>query len=447
MPNLTPKLKDRVKELTYSTGTSDFGLAGAADGFTPFSRFYQDGDVVFYAATDGVKYEVGSGVIRLAANDPLSSYDILERNPITTSNTDNSKAVFGPGVKEVFVSYVATHAVQMGSGIPNFNTPARKGVAVWENSNYLNYFPDLQWDDSLKSLSIEQPFPLYGIDLGGDHDSYSSHVRATGYYVGVSGSYYPPQNGGDSSYVGGVQYKHFLPNTTDFGLTPNTGSDEVIEFSGVVNQNLLFKKQNATYVFAGPTGVCNPNCNDGYPAFRPLGSGDLPIDELDTIFVNHTDFLSASGHLYDYAFNVSGNLLTYVDNEILSTTSSLQSYTDSEILSASGDLYSFSNNILSQVNYHESIASGLLTPRSTVSKTIPSMTAGDVLPLSFYVSGVEAAKSYAVSMSPDVSLFNSLLLTHAFVASDDYISGVFYAPQNFGGQTLDFHIAAHKIPE
>jgi hypothetical protein len=54
-------LFDRVKELTHITGTSDILLEGAANGFSAFADYYSVNDAVFYAITDGVQYEVGSG--------------------------------------------------------------------------------------------------------------------------------------------------------------------------------------------------------------------------------------------------------------------------------------------------------------------------------------------------------------------------------------------------
>lgn len=54
-------LADRVKELSRVEGRVDITLDGAVDGFSSFGDFYASGDTVFYAITDNVKYEVGSG--------------------------------------------------------------------------------------------------------------------------------------------------------------------------------------------------------------------------------------------------------------------------------------------------------------------------------------------------------------------------------------------------
>jgi hypothetical protein len=55
------RLSDRIKQLSFDPSTGAFSLDSVATGFSPFSDFYEAGDVIFYAATDGTRYEVGSG--------------------------------------------------------------------------------------------------------------------------------------------------------------------------------------------------------------------------------------------------------------------------------------------------------------------------------------------------------------------------------------------------
>ena len=62
-------LSDRVKELSYTTGTSHMALTGAATGFSSFGSYYAHNEPLFYAITDGTDYEVGSGVYQSAAYD------------------------------------------------------------------------------------------------------------------------------------------------------------------------------------------------------------------------------------------------------------------------------------------------------------------------------------------------------------------------------------------
>jgi hypothetical protein len=95
-------LFDRVKELTHITGTSDILLEGAANGFSAFADYYSVNDAVFYAITDGVQYEVGSGEY-LGVITPNTT--TLTRNSLRSSNVDNSKVDFGNGIKEVYSTY------------------------------------------------------------------------------------------------------------------------------------------------------------------------------------------------------------------------------------------------------------------------------------------------------------------------------------------------------
>ena len=68
-------LTDRIKELSHTQGTSAFTLDGELAGFSTFGDFYEYGDVVYYAATDGVRYEVGSGEYRQnGSNNELQDF-------------------------------------------------------------------------------------------------------------------------------------------------------------------------------------------------------------------------------------------------------------------------------------------------------------------------------------------------------------------------------------
>ena len=91
------RLSDRIKELSYDPGTTRFALTGPVDGFSPFSDFYQKGDVVYYAATDGTRYEVGSGEYTTDG-----STKVLTRYPLRSSSLSsgpfyvNDESTSGP---------------------------------------------------------------------------------------------------------------------------------------------------------------------------------------------------------------------------------------------------------------------------------------------------------------------------------------------------------------
>ena len=141
-------IADRVKETSITVGTGDLALGGAVSGFSAFSDVYSDGDILFYAVTDGVDYEVGSGIF----HDNAGAYS-LERLPFRSSDA-NSLVIFPNGTKEVYVTYPATHSVYIGSGVADLNFPQSSGLAFWSSSNILNYDSDVIWDTANKKLGI-----------------------------------------------------------------------------------------------------------------------------------------------------------------------------------------------------------------------------------------------------------------------------------------------------
>lgn len=449
-------LYDRVKELSYTIGTNDLELSGASAGFSRFRRFYDHDDIIFYAVTDGTFYEVGSGVFKREDYSSIDTIhvDTIVRHPFRSSNSDDSKVNFPAGTKEVYVTYPATHSVIMGSGLSGgLSTPQRHGVAVWDSENVLNYFSNFVFTAS-GGLGINQSNPMYGIDLGGAEDDYSSRVRASGYYVGPTGIYFQANTTGANStdvglnadaspYVGGRQFVHFKPNLTDAGVTPTTNSHLVFDVSGVVNEYLLLKKQSAGQVFAGPLTSCgSPPCDADYPSFRLLGSGDLPLSELDTLYTT-VEQLSLT----------SGNLVSYTDAEVLSASGALdisisgvQANLDIHTSGYVSDFRDFEIASSGRIDTYLDNASGILYPHTaSVSKTLAAMSAGDVVAESFTVNGVSSSSSYTVNISPSGNLNENLLITHGFVAGNNTVSGVFYAPSTFSGQTMTFFISAHRI--
>lgn len=108
------RLSDRVKQLSFDPSTNAFSLDSIATGFSPFRDFYEDGDVVFYAATDGTRYEVGSGEY---------SSNSLTRYPLRSSNISS-----GPYFVDDASSYGST-AGQEGHFYPLYLTKsAASGV-------------------------------------------------------------------------------------------------------------------------------------------------------------------------------------------------------------------------------------------------------------------------------------------------------------------------------
>ena len=273
------KLFDRIKERSYTIGTGNFALSGVFSGFASFGSAYSDGDKFFYVANDGSNYELGSGVY-------IQPTDQIQRFPIKSSN-NNQKVDFSEGLKEVYVNYPATNSVFNGSGIDVL--PVNSGLAFWTSSNSLSSENSFYIDSGNHRLGINKSSPLSSIDVGGP--AHSSNIRASGFIVGLSGIYFPSGNNNNSSYIGGQQLTHYEMNQVD----SNTGSNAVIELSGAVNQNILFKKQNAGTFLAGPVSGCSPACEPNYPVFRPIDIDDLPDLSSGYATLSYVDALAFPG--------------------------------------------------------------------------------------------------------------------------------------------------------
>jgi len=314
-------LYDRIKEISHTLGTSNFTLSGAANGFSSFGSVYDNGDTVFYAATDGTFYEIGSGIYNTGVQNSI------ERFPFRSSN-NNLIVSFGEGVKEIFVTYPATNSVFTASGIQGYESPKQSGIAFWSSSNIINYDNDILWDSEYKRLGIRKSQPYYGIDVGGDGTE--SIIRASGFYVGSSGIIFPSGNNGDVAYSGGVQLSHYEPNNID----SLSGLDEIVELSGNAKNTWVLKKQNAGLVFAGPASGCTPPCSPDYPTFRPLQTED--IADLDYLIVSDSGFRfdkpiglnvnpQSASEFFSYSENQSEITAGWFNSRITSTSSSTTS--------------------------------------------------------------------------------------------------------------------------
>jgi hypothetical protein len=267
--------------------------------------------------------------------------------------------------------------------------PQRKGVAIWDSENILNYDSNIIWDGNLKTLGLQNPAPTYGIDLGGSGDI-SSAIRASGYYVGPTGVYFKAQNGGEALYPGGTQFQHFEKNRLDDYALSNsliselTGSASVIQLSGVVNQHILFKKQNAGHVFAGPPSGCTPPCSPGYPSFRPLDLLDIP--DLTSVYATFVQLTGVSGSLNSSLTtridSVSGALQSQHNQAVINLQNSItsgESRLTDYITAASGDLEDF---MTASSGYIQSVSGTLqsginyATPiyKTITSRQIPILT-------------------------------------------------------------------------
>lgn len=327
---------DRIKQLSFTTSTNNIELANNVSGFDTFRSVYDHDEVVLYAMTDGVDYEVGSGIFKNKDESSIDeyNYDTIIRYPIKSSN-NNALVSFGPGAKEVFCTYPATHSVYIGSGL-GLSTPVKGGIAFWDSANVLNYNSDLHWDNNNSLLGIQNNLPAFAIDIGGTGDATSS-IRASGYYVGSTGIYFAPRD----TYTGGTQVNHFEKNQ----LNQSTGSNLVLELSGIVNQHILLKKQAGNTFLAGPQESCQ-GCPSEYPTFRTLVAADIP--NLASTYSTIALLSSTSGTLRtginNLGSSLSGNFVTFqnqVNSGVAATLAAFENDFDSQITAQSGLIDNF----------------------------------------------------------------------------------------------------------
>lgn len=105
------KLRDRVKEISTTTGTGDMLLGGADLGFQAFDDALDVGDVTYYTITqDSVgAWEVGQG--------RYSATGTLARDIVFSSSNSGALVDFASGTKSVFITYPAYTAVTVNQAV------------------------------------------------------------------------------------------------------------------------------------------------------------------------------------------------------------------------------------------------------------------------------------------------------------------------------------------
>jgi hypothetical protein len=102
-------VKDRVQEITTTTGTGTLTLGGAALGFQSFAAI-GNGNTTYYAINDPITgaWEVGIGTY-------TASGTTLSRDTVLSSSSSGSLIPFAAGTKNVFCTYPSERAVYLDS--------------------------------------------------------------------------------------------------------------------------------------------------------------------------------------------------------------------------------------------------------------------------------------------------------------------------------------------
>lgn len=169
-------LADRIKEISRVQGTGSISLDGAAAGFSAFGDFYASGDLVFYAITDNVKYEVGSGIFKSEG-----STKSITRNPIRSSSinigpwyvngTSNSGPTSG-NTGYFYPLWLSRSAAQSGIGFGTGPFSSVSGVTFNEHPGITFYYTAQHFASGVGAL-------------GGSGANYATSGQPVSFGVGV----------------------------------------------------------------------------------------------------------------------------------------------------------------------------------------------------------------------------------------------------------------------
>ena len=158
------KLFERIKENSVTVGDGNIVLNGAADGFSAFGDYYSYNDVVYYAITDGTRYEVGSGQYVLDGSNKA-----ITRFPFQSTNGNNKVSFPDASPKEVFATYPGKYSVFTAPELGQLSGPQHSGIAFWATENILDYDSSVTWDKVDKRLNIDGEANVSGnVTVGGN---------------------------------------------------------------------------------------------------------------------------------------------------------------------------------------------------------------------------------------------------------------------------------------
>jgi hypothetical protein len=244
-------LKDRVKETTSTTGTSNFVLGGAASGYQTFSVIGAN-NFTYYCCFDNATgdWEVGYGQYTTTAGGTLVRTTVLSNSAATTS-----KIVFGAGPKDVFITYPAEKAIYeensgnvlidggpitvVGTGVTGYTTfSAALGEMYADIDSFAQFYAQNLSDGSDASSDIVAYNDLGDgtnnfIDMGINSSNYSSVV----YPIFTAGSGYVYNDGGE--------------------LIIGSATDDVVLFAGGVDTTDEALRIDKTSLAVTTTGAVN----------------------------------------------------------------------------------------------------------------------------------------------------------------------------------------------
>jgi len=252
-------LSDRIKELSHTKGQGAFVLDGELAGFSQFGDFYQYGDVVYYAATDGTYYEVGSGEYRQNGSD-----NELTRFPLRSSALDsgpyylNGDSASGPteGQQGYFYPLYLTKSAAMAvAGATSAHThtfSGYHGVTFYMPNNHNGHaMPGAL--SGVDYVASGQPFNFPDFGIKEVYVTYPGKYSVfTGY--GISG-YREPQTSG-VAFWGSEQLVNYDSNMLWSDARSNLGISQTNpQFAIDVGGDRAYSQVRASGFFGGGSGV------------------------------------------------------------------------------------------------------------------------------------------------------------------------------------------------
>jgi hypothetical protein len=215
---MAPKVYDRVKEYTVSTGVGGITFVGAFNGFQKFSDVLLTGETTYYVIEENDKWEVGIGTY--GSNN-------LERDTVLSSSNGGSKINLG-GSGVVSITYPA------GRAAFSDEVDYVSGIAVYSSGQAITNRADISTNSS--NINYVSGVANYASGQAVDNESQISSVSgwADSTFIKVDDDSYVS---GIATYASGqaiVNESDIATNTSN--ISTNTARVEYASGQAILNQ-------------------------------------------------------------------------------------------------------------------------------------------------------------------------------------------------------------------
>ena len=276
-------VKDRVKEVTTTTGTGTITLGGASTGFRSFADI-GNANTTYYCISGGSQFEVGLGTYT-ASGTTLSRDTVLSNSLGTTAKID-----FSAGTKDVFVTYPSDKALL---GTTSSVSSTGTGSVVLSDS------PTLTGNANLGSATVENPNNTVNIGQG---------VVGVGQTVNIA-------QGGEGGVVniGHSDFPSTPSTTTIFGnVVLGTYLTDTITFESPTQYNQgIAVSGGGIGLFGGATNSSSYSTNNTTGSISLGGSSGTGAINLGRSSSTQTMNIGGSGNIINVGATTGTGTLTF----------------------------------------------------------------------------------------------------------------------------------------